>query len=199
MTTCTVNGIPIVEGSDNPCDIDDYTCAFAAAVEAQLTSLDAIVTRTATTVPVAWMRRTTDWVTAVGDSTNIHPDFDTVVSDTDNMVDLNTTSTGFTVNTPGIYTFWYSLRGVTALPSGSSAAPIVSIRPSIFPSFLFLTQDSRRGDVAGQASVTGQGQVNVSASELQTFFLEITSGGVVGNFITWNHIDFGAFYLRDPA
>lgn len=88
MTTCTpLFGLPVVEGSDRPCDIDQWSCDFASAVESQLDTLDGIVQRTATTVPMAKVISTVPVTfgneTTSGSTPNLS--FDTVAVDTDNM------------------------------------------------------------------------------------------------------------------
>lgn len=197
MTTCTpIYGLPVVEGSDDPCDIDGWSCDFATAVESQLDALDAVVQRTSTTIPMVWIRRTTPYVSTVGSFSYV-PEFDTVVVDTDNMADLTTMSTGVTFNTPGVYQIWYSARGIRSLPGGSSAAPTISIDQGKYSPILLPPYDNRQGSLAGQVSVTGSGQI--SMNPLQNLFLNIALGGLVGNFITWSDIHFGAFYLGDPV
>lgn len=89
MATCTpLYGLPYAEGSDPPCDIDETLCEFAAAVEAQLDALDAVVDRTTDTLPMAQVKLTTPFtITSIGNTTATVP-FDTISFDTANFVEL---------------------------------------------------------------------------------------------------------------
>lgn len=86
MPTCTpVYGLTYAIGSDRPCDIGATLCTFADEVEVELDRLDAIVDRTADSVPMAQVRMTLTTAYPVGTST---VGFDTVDVDTAGMVDL---------------------------------------------------------------------------------------------------------------
>lgn len=104
MATCTsIYGIPVVIGSDSPCDIDDTICSIAGVVEEQLDRLDSLVARTAATVPMLKVAATIPqtFVTGIAD-TSIPLNFDTVLVDNDNMFDSGRPST-ITWNRTGIW------------------------------------------------------------------------------------------------
>src|SRR6185436_11526075 len=89
--TCTpIYQLPYPTGASRPCDYDETSCEFAEAVEAQLDLLDAVVLRTETTIPTAWIKTSLAFFTVQNAAQNAiyQPPFDTVVVDTDNMADL---------------------------------------------------------------------------------------------------------------
>lgn len=116
MTTCTpLYQLPVVEGSDRPCDIDTWSCNFATAVESQLDSLDTIVARTATTVPMVKVTMTVPVTfgneTTSGATSNLN--FDTVEVDTDNMFDATVSTQQIFFPTKGIYNIMINMWGST--------------------------------------------------------------------------------------
>lgn len=98
--TTPIYGLPYMVGTDPPCfgpgagcdNLESVFCDFARIVEAELDTSDAIIGRTATTIPMA---RVT-YVAQPGDVNTIFPGlfnfqaspFDTVAFDTDDMVQL---------------------------------------------------------------------------------------------------------------
>lgn len=110
--TCTPTyALPYPTGASRPCDYDETSCEFAEAVETQLNLLDAVVQRTETTIPMAWINASLDFfvVQNAAQNTLVQPPYDTTVVDTDNMVDL-TQFNGITVNTAGLYLTWVYIR-----------------------------------------------------------------------------------------
>jgi hypothetical protein len=195
MATCTpVYGLAMVDCSDRPCDIDDTMCQFAKDVEAQLDALDSTLDRTFVTVPIAQIRRTETFVRTVGESGNNFPTFDTVVADTDNMVDLTSNSTGFTIQTAGVYYVWYAGRGTIALPSGGGASPSMSVSVIGLSSGPF-PFDGRYGGFAGAFAITGATQVSVPAGSF--IAVSLGAGGTVGNTNTYTDIHLGAMWIGD--
>lgn len=108
MCTCTPTyGLAYPESTDRPCDAVDCMCDFAESVEALLTVNDDILRRTATTVPMAHIYTSVPLVYTVGVSADQFP-FDSVRIDTDNMVDFSVNPYGVIINTPGLYSVWFS-------------------------------------------------------------------------------------------
>jgi len=122
MTTCTpIYQIPVVEGADDPCDIGDTLCAIAEATEVQLNLLDAVVARTDTTIPMVWVRTTTPFsIIETSGSEETPAPFDTVVVNTDNMVNLTADTNTVVINTSGLYAVWMYMEG-TATAAGPNA------------------------------------------------------------------------------
>lgn len=127
--TCTpIYQLPYPTGASRPCDYDETSCEFAEAVEAQLDLLDAVVQRTETTVPMAWIRTSLAFSTVQNAAQNAvyEPPFDTVVVDTNDMVDL-VRFNGITVNTPGLYLIWVYVRGTCTAVTGTDTNNSYSI------------------------------------------------------------------------
>ena len=117
MATCTpIYRLPVIEGTDDPCDQSDTWCAFATAVEAELDRLDAVVDRTVDTIPMAQVRLTIPRLQAPnpGGGTPQFVPFDTIDVDTADMVDL--TADPFTITLPrfGLYRVHLYVEGTTA-------------------------------------------------------------------------------------
>lgn len=121
MPTCTpIYGLEYAIGADEPCEVDETFCAFAASVEAELDRLDAIVDRTVDTIPLAKVRLTVPAVfgPTVTNTTFSIP-FDTIDVDTANMVDLDADPTLITLPFFGIYSVGWQIQ-VAAVTSGDS-------------------------------------------------------------------------------
>lgn len=106
--------LPYQEGSDPPCfgpgtgcdTLESVWCDFVDIVEGQLDSFDNVVGRTASAIPMAkvsWTRSPAELLQG-----GVVP-FDTVVFDTDNMVDSDNTS-GITPRRDGVYAVDFNLR-----------------------------------------------------------------------------------------
>ncbi len=203
MATCTpIYGLPVVEGSDRPCDVDDWSCNFATAVETQLEALDEVINRTFVTTPMAWVRSTTSVTQIVGIGGALQPNFDTVVVDTDNMVDLNANAARILTQHGGMFYLWYSARGTRLLPGGSSAAPIIQFTVSpltVLPTLttLWVPQDERGGSVAGDFAISGGGYMIIPAGT--SLLLSLQVGGLNGNSLTYNDVHMGAFWVGDAS
>lgn len=98
--------LPYFEGSDSPClntgtvcDPSTVWCDFANLVEAEMVSIDAILGRTATSVPIAMI--TYEPATPAVPADSVVP-FDAVSIDTDQMVNLEIFP-GISPNRNGIY------------------------------------------------------------------------------------------------
>jgi hypothetical protein len=200
MVTCTPQyGLPIVEGTDRPCDYDDTSCAFAEAVEAELDALDAVVARTATTIPVGWVRASAPFTVTQNTTTNVfaNPPFDTVMMDTGNMVDLDSFN-GVTVRQAGLYIAWIYGRGQATVVGGTDtnasytviADPIANISNSFLPRLLFtqvqLNQFQRQ---------TFSTVISVPADT--RFVPQIQPLGIAGDAITYAQFDFGLIWVGD--
>lgn len=101
-----IYSLPYQEGSDQPCfgpgtgcdNLTSVWCDFVALVEAQLDIFDGFVGRTATAIPMAKLTVEGTWTSGVCGTVP----FDTVIFDTDGMVDLNA-GAGITPNRNGVY------------------------------------------------------------------------------------------------
>lgn len=199
MTTCTpIYQLPVVEGTDRPCDFDDFSCDFTAAVETQLDSLDAIVRRTVTTVPMAWVSSSTPQTKTFA-AADPSVTFDAVIVDTDNMVDL-TTSNGITIKTPGMYYIWTYVHGTMTTMAGPSGSP--SFDTSFF---LLSTTDSNanflpEGETLTYALndvITLVGSTMAPLLATEAIFPTISGSGQTGDAWTADEIQFGAIWMSD--
>ena len=100
MVACTPTYVlPYQEATDRPCDLSAVWCQFAGIIETKLTEFDAILARTATTVPFAKVRKT-----VAGAGVDHNPiQFDTVSADNDGMVDLTAEPELIRVRRPGLW------------------------------------------------------------------------------------------------
>lgn len=97
--------LPCLEGSDSPCtntgtvcDPSTVWCDLVNIVEAQLNPIDTLISRTATAIPLASVTGSE----AVG-TFPVEVGFDTVLFDTDNMVNLDANPTIVTPQRDGVY------------------------------------------------------------------------------------------------
>lgn len=105
MPTCTpIYGLEYTVGSDRPCDQGSTWCDFAATVESNLSRLEGIVDRTVDTIPFAHIQASVSQVI----QGNGRVSFDTVLADTENMVDLSNDSTLITIKRTGTWCFSFS-------------------------------------------------------------------------------------------
>jgi hypothetical protein len=106
MPTCTpIYGLSYPICSDPPCDVAGTFCEFTNQVETQLDRLDGVVDRTSDTIPQFQVSISAPY-TLTG--TSIVIAFDTVLVDTDNMVDLTTDPFSFPINTPGRWFLYFN-------------------------------------------------------------------------------------------
>lgn len=107
MVACTTDfDLPYQEGTDRPCDLPEIWCRFADLVEAQLLVVENIVNRTAVGVPFAKVTKTSTTtypIPALPGTDMFAVQFDSVVVDNDNMVDLSSDPLHVFVKRPGIY------------------------------------------------------------------------------------------------
>lgn len=199
MATCTpIYGLAQVECSDRPCDVNDTLCQFANDVEAQLDALDAVVNRTATTVPMVILERNDPFTIVVGSNPSL-PEFQSVLVDTDNMADLTTLSRGITIQTPGIYYTWIYLRG-TATIAGSFPEVAVTILPGVlgqpFQSSFFNAELNLIGPTAGWI-MAGTAGAEMNYPAVWQLFPRFSSSGLVNDSMTFTSYMFGASFLSD--
>lgn len=209
MTTCTPLGLVFPEGSDAPCDVAETTCEFAAGTEGYLTQLDDLVQRTATTLPMAWVRTQVpvSLVISFSSLSGIQPVFDTVVADTDNMVDLTVRPSEILINRTGIYMLGFYMRGqVTLLAPGNSMNTFSSIDPTgsnSFPitgtgfnSYLpkYRSYVFTNGYIMAQTAFT---ILPLSAGE--TYTLNISPSGLDNDTFTLVEADLYAVWLGDVS
>lgn len=109
-----IYGLPYQVGSDPPCfgpgtgcdNLESIWCDFAAIVEAQLDAVDDVVARTATSIPMAGIKLAFPDGQAnpsgLPPAGNIIP-FDTVMFDTDNMVQQDDDGFFITPRRNGVY------------------------------------------------------------------------------------------------
>jgi hypothetical protein len=89
MVATTSLGLEYQQGTDRPCDAPDVWCDFTETLEGLLLPIDNIAGRISPSIPCAKVKRTTAF--AVNDATNpfgVPVPWDSVIFDTDGMVDL---------------------------------------------------------------------------------------------------------------
>lgn len=104
MTTCTpIYQIPVVEGSDRPCDVGETICAIATEVETELERFADLQARTADTIPMLKVASTIPILNVSDGTSHTFPlPFDTVVVDTDGMFNSGFPS-DITFNRAGVW------------------------------------------------------------------------------------------------
>ena len=206
---CTpIYGLPYATGSSDPCNIGSTGCEFAEAVEVQLDALDAIVDRTALTVPLGFMA-----YSGRQDYNNNQPGayvpfFDTTLVDTDNMIDFSSDPTLMTIRTAGVYALFMSfeitlqlgLTGAFIHPivrnsTGTEISSNVSYQVGNVTSSPTMPADSHGARLVNCA-MTGEFIMDVPAGA--TYSFEVTDTGTLGILAFLNRIRAGAVWLRDP-
>lgn len=111
MTTCTpIFGLPVIEGSDDPCDLDDWSCDFVTALDGLLDSWDDVIAHTFSGVPSARLEASSEPPT----TTTVQVDafnrivFTEVNFDTDSMANLADPSAVLIPRRDGYY--WVEAR-----------------------------------------------------------------------------------------
>lgn len=204
MATCTpLYKLPVVEGSDRPCDYDDHSCDFAAAVEVQLDALDDVVNRTATTVPAAWLRLTgaESYDMTVGDGSTNEVIFTEVVLDTDDMVDLSVNSSGFTFTRRGLYLIWFNVNSIVTSTAGTVSityAPRI-IRVNLFgaPNQDTLPRRDFDNHVSGNKATGTSATVTLFDVGDQVFLAATNLSGTNGDKVLVVNVDFGVIWVGD--
>jgi hypothetical protein len=138
VASCTANfALPFQECSDSPCgdprspcDFSTIWCDFVGLVEDQIVLADSAVARTATAIPLAVIHYEPAVAVAIADTIP----FDTVLADTDNMVDL-TIFPGITPSRNGRYLIdlyvrfgccWVDNEGLTTyIRVGNQTEPVI--------------------------------------------------------------------------
>lgn len=196
MATCTpIYQLPVPTGDDRPCDIDDWSCAFAEAVETQLDALDAVVNRTTTTIPMAQvvMTEPLSFTEQVGSVTNFV--FDTVLADTDNMFDAAEPDR-ILVNTAGLYSLTARVYGDAVGTNFASLSLRFRLNRDGVASTLFTEQ-------RGWTNVAGGINFYMTPSAVSSFvdgdFITLTYNfnSTSGETLTFRRVQLGATWLGD--
>jgi hypothetical protein len=118
VVATTSLGLEYQQGTDRPCDAPDVWCDFTETLEGLLVPIDDIAGRISPSIPCAKVKRTT--ALSVNDATNpfgIPVAWDSVIFDTDGMVDLTNSQFEIKPTRSGTYfvvsTMVASLNGVT--------------------------------------------------------------------------------------
>lgn len=206
MTTCTpIYRLPVVEGTDNPCNYGDTSCAFAGAVEAQLDVLDGAVARTQGTIPFSMMSIAGD--IAVPSTTLTYTvQFDTTLVDTNNMIDLALDNTSIYIRTAGVYTFFVSLEatlspGATSLQStqlitSASGGPVSGNTDYLIANFTASASMpiKNTGGRLDNCCYTGEYICNCNVGDHYQLVVVVAGGTTT----TIHEVRIGALWLRDP-
>lgn len=143
--------LPCLEGSDSPCvntgtlcDPSTVWCDLVNIVEAQLNPIDDLISRTATAIPLASVTGTQPLDSGIP----VNVVFDTVMFDTDNMVNLDANPTVVTPQRSGMYMVYGRLvtpnepapidgfRHILTITSGTESSvaeyPEVSVHSGFF-------------------------------------------------------------------
>lgn len=195
--------LPYFEGTDSPClntgtlcDPSTVWCDFAEIVERRLDEFDAVVESTITSTPIAWVETTTPTVIVVG-SVAHEPVFTTVRIDTDQMVNLDTNSGGFTIQTDGLYVvFAYAFGVANGVANGVSSILDVDFIPinSSYPNS-FTTLFTNRTPLVVDVAQTNNIHFTVPLFAGQFIRPTLDVGGTVGDFITYSQISLGVAWM----
>lgn len=179
VATTTTFHLPYQQGTDPPCfgpgagctHLNSVWCDFVALVETQMDVVDGVVGRTATVIPMAkitFLRNSQE--TLVVDPLDRLP-FDTVVFDTDDMVDFSVSPGAITPKRNGIYqiNFW-CLFQQTVLNDLHEFS--ISIGSEVEPS----TSGSNHVTVATATTVSAQPLLNTfMRASTQYQFVDVTT------------------------
>lgn len=133
MSACTpIYGLPYPTSDDRGCDVGPVSCDFAEIVDAALSSVDAVVARTAATVPMVKVAATVPVICDTNTASSLPATFDTVLVDTNSMFTTDVDASLVTVNTSGLYLIMCSeLCNTTGTPGNQlSIAPAAFIDPA---------------------------------------------------------------------
>lgn len=193
-------GDPVCLNTGTVCDPSTVWCDFAAAVEAKLDEFDAVASRTAFTVPMVWMDRSTPFVTTVGVGITNPVVFDSVVVDTDNMASLDVNNNGFSIMTSGLYQIVaYAIGQTDTAGSGISAAlnlifsPFNATYTPVNVSSLTAISTVQVDDVI----LTPQIQMVLPLVVGQLVSVTIDVSGVNPNTVTFSQIMVSATWMAD--
>lgn len=133
--------LPYQEGTDPPCfgpgtgcdNLTSVWCDFAALVEEQLVAFDNVIGRTAAAIPMAKITVASIWQPT--QTPGVIP-FDTVVFDTDSMVDFNA-GAGITPSRNGIYRIDLRAHFDTYFPVNDSLLITINLGSESLPQNLF--------------------------------------------------------------
>jgi hypothetical protein len=176
MTTCTpIYGIPIIEGSDRPCDAGTTICDIATVVETELDRFDELQSRTGTTVPLLKLASTIGQTfTTSSTDTSIPVVFDTVMVDTDNMFNSGFPS-DITFNTPGIWlvnaNVWTHSTGAGGLQLSSTINVVI---PPGLSGFVTTTALSATQTFPSPLDIYNNGSVTFPVLAATTGFVQIS-------------------------
>lgn len=154
MTATTATwAIPYATGTDRLCDGDDITQSMAERMDAILTAFDADITFL-NNIPTAQVEMTgaafTNYVAGFGPSPGVP--WNTVVYDTDNMVDLPVDPTVITYQRPGYFVLGGGIQWFQASSAGARYQATVF---STFPVLAALQQMQRDGGATMDKSMIG--------------------------------------------
>lgn len=199
MTTCTPLGLVYPDGGDRPCDVAPVTCDFVNGVESYLDQLDALVQRTDTSNPMAWIATTVPLQVLIGGGTYVAA-FDTVVVDTANMVDLSALS-GITITRDGIYALGYYVEGTNSQvnPTMSALTNIGSPNLTISIGGLGQLPAFTQPMLANGSLVTASPVGFFDLMEGDAVNLNLSSGGTLGDSYTATNMVLYAVWLGDLA
>jgi hypothetical protein len=199
--------LPYFESTDSPClntgtlcDPSTIWCDFAELVEARLDEFDDTVARTFESVPMAWVDTTTPFTYVIGDPTLAVP-FDTVRVDTDNMVNLDESSSSINVTRDGLY----QVVGYGTAIFDRLGASVGSVALSIqFAPFLLTMGAITPNEF--RASNTTANDLEVVSPKIQGVYafqagqaaiMAMTGSGVVGDKFTFSEAMMGLIWVGD--
>lgn len=198
--------LPYFEGTDSPClntgtvcDPSTVWCDFAELVEVKLTEFDSIVARTATSTPIAWVETLVPALWTVGDP-DIAVPFDTVRMDTDSMVNLDATPSGFVINTPGLYQIFGWVIGLTDMSGGTiEVSATITLTPTSLaygtPSVNQLNTDFEL--ITQDVLATPNIHMVLPLQAGQSLFMTIGGGGSAGSTVLFGQVSLGAAWMGD--
>lgn len=191
---------PLCLNTGSVCEPSTVWCDFATIVDQRLTDLDDLVTRTATSPPMAFVQTSVPFTHQVANINGTEVPFTESVVDTDNMVDLTLNPLGFTIHTPGLYEFVVYLFGLTAT-SGSDLTiqTTLNLSPSnpgingVFANSLSMGYQASIDDIL----VTPQIHFMLPVFAEQVATVLITTGGTVGDSVTFSYAMMAATWMAD--
>lgn len=199
--------IPYAECSDSVClntgtvcEPSTVWCDQAEVIEARLDTFDQIVTRTADTVPMVFMARSSPFTHLAATFTGTTYEFTEVVVDTDDMANLDVNNTGFTVQTPGLYQVVVYLFGLTQTAGSDMGINVTFSLSPASPPINGISNGSLQttyGATFDDILVTPQIHMTIPFFAGQISSLVITTGADAADSVTFSYAMMAATWMAD--
>lgn len=203
MVATTSLGLEYQQGTDRPCDAPDVWCEFTETLEGLLLPIDSIAGRVSPSIPCAKVRRTT--VLSVNDATTpfgAPVAWDSVVFDTDGMVDL--TNSQFEVKPTRSGTYFIQANMLATLSAANVGSPTLNIIVSNFSTSPFFSSGTSAQwldqcpaiDAAAQYYYR-YGAAHIYNTSTFTFGYSVFVSGISSLILTATEVTLSVYWVSD--